>query len=216
MNSGNVPSTWEAGRRGGHRRRLDGSEKWRQHFDHSSIGPCSRDRETAPWSQEVFFLRDRGAEVFHEVSPVADPSLLTLLNERGYQPVELTSVLIRPTAASIDPVQPRDERIVVRGIDPGESSLQELGPRGVTSFERTTINRQARRRGPRGKLSTEDRRRIAPAQLVRPEHELRQRDARGRRARAGARIPQSLPIVLERRRRAAGPLDPGNQGGANS
>ncbi len=41
--------------------------------------------------------------------------------------------------------------------------------------------------------------RIAPAQLVRPEHELRQRDAGGRRARAGARIPQSLPIVLEGR-----------------
>ncbi len=69
------------------------------------------------------FFRDRGAEVFHEVSPLADPSLLNLLNERGYQPVELTSVLVRPTAVAIDPVRPRDDRIVVRGIDPGEEDL---------------------------------------------------------------------------------------------
>jgi hypothetical protein len=71
---------------------------------------------------ENFFL-DRGAEVFHEVSPIADPSLLTLLNERGYQPVELTSVLIRPTGVTIEPVRPRDERLVVRWIDPGEEDL---------------------------------------------------------------------------------------------
>ena len=69
------------------------------------------------------FFRNRGAEVFHEVSPIADPSLLTLLNQRGYQPVELTSVLIRPTAVVMDPIRPRDERIVVRGIDPGEEDL---------------------------------------------------------------------------------------------
>ena len=69
------------------------------------------------------FFGDRGAEVFHEVSPIAGPSLLTLLNERGYQPIEFTSVLIRPTAAVIDVVRPRDERIVVRGIEPGEEDL---------------------------------------------------------------------------------------------
>ena len=69
------------------------------------------------------FFRERGAEVFHEVSPVADPSILVLLNERGYQPVELTSVLVRPTAIASDPVRPRDERIVVRGIEPGEEDL---------------------------------------------------------------------------------------------
>src|SRR6185295_1223645 len=33
--------------------------------------------------------------VFHEVSPMADPQTVTLLNARGYQPVELTSVLYR-------------------------------------------------------------------------------------------------------------------------
>src|SRR5215211_616089 len=42
------------------------------------------------------FFQSRGAEVFHEVSPLADSSALALLNERGYQPIEFTSVMFRP------------------------------------------------------------------------------------------------------------------------
>jgi GNAT superfamily N-acetyltransferase len=42
------------------------------------------------------FFRDRGAEVFHEISPLADPSLIERLTRRGYRPVELTSILFRP------------------------------------------------------------------------------------------------------------------------
>src|SRR5579859_8087238 len=34
------------------------------------------------------FFRDRGAPVYHEVSPLADPSALALLNERRYHPFE--------------------------------------------------------------------------------------------------------------------------------
>jgi GNAT superfamily N-acetyltransferase len=71
---------------------------------------------------ESFFER-RGAQVFHEISPVADPSLLCLLNERGYQPIEFTSVLYRPTAVAIDSAGPRDEQIVVRCTNPGEEDL---------------------------------------------------------------------------------------------
>jgi hypothetical protein len=41
------------------------------------------------------FYREREAPVFHEVSPLADPSLLPLLTERGYRPIELTSVMYR-------------------------------------------------------------------------------------------------------------------------
>lgn len=44
---------------------------------------------------EAFFA-GRGAPVFHEVSPLAAPSHLGLLADRGYRPVELTSVLVRP------------------------------------------------------------------------------------------------------------------------
>lgn len=42
------------------------------------------------------FFKQRNAPVFHEVSPMADPSLIALLNERGYLSVELTSVMFRP------------------------------------------------------------------------------------------------------------------------
>lgn len=42
------------------------------------------------------FFDERGAETHHEVSPLADPALVPLLNERGYQPFEFTSVMYRP------------------------------------------------------------------------------------------------------------------------
>ena len=44
---------------------------------------------------EAFFV-ERGAPVFHEVSPLADAVTVTMLCERGYQPFEFTSVLYRP------------------------------------------------------------------------------------------------------------------------
>jgi len=44
------------------------------------------------------FFEDLGAPVFHEVSPLADPTALTLLNEFNYEPFELTSVMFRPIA----------------------------------------------------------------------------------------------------------------------
>jgi hypothetical protein len=42
------------------------------------------------------FYAERDAPVFHEVSPLADPLLLGLLTDRGYRPLEFTSVLYRP------------------------------------------------------------------------------------------------------------------------
>jgi hypothetical protein len=44
------------------------------------------------------FFNDRGAPVFHEVCPLPDQSILTLLHSRGYRPVELSSILIQPLA----------------------------------------------------------------------------------------------------------------------
>lgn len=67
------------------------------------------------------FYKERGAPVFHEVSPMTDLSLLSLLGERGYQPIELTSVLYRPIendlSAALNP------RIKTRLIEPGEETL---------------------------------------------------------------------------------------------
>jgi len=47
---------------------------------------------------EAFFA-ERGAPVFHEVSPMAAPSLISLLNERSDQPIELSSGLFRAIGA---------------------------------------------------------------------------------------------------------------------
>lgn len=41
------------------------------------------------------FFSDRGAPVLHEVSPMADPSTLSLLTGRSYQPVELSTVMYK-------------------------------------------------------------------------------------------------------------------------
>jgi hypothetical protein len=42
------------------------------------------------------FYTERGAPVFHEVSPLADAGLPGLLSGRGYRPFEFSSVLYRP------------------------------------------------------------------------------------------------------------------------
>src|SRR5215813_15034640 len=56
------------------------------------------------------FFQQRGAHVQHEVSPLAEASLLGLLNERGYQPIELTSVMFRPIGRGVRLASPRNEK----------------------------------------------------------------------------------------------------------
>lgn len=69
---------------------------------------------------EAFFA-SRGAEPLHEVSPLADPAVLTLLPGRGYRPVELTSVLHRPILLERGaPARPSD--VQARPARPGEES----------------------------------------------------------------------------------------------
>jgi len=71
------------------------------------------------------FFRHRGAPVFHEVSPLADPAHATLLSERGYHPFEFTSVLYRPIAPPAASWTPTGGApgITVRIIDEGEQDL---------------------------------------------------------------------------------------------
>jgi GNAT superfamily N-acetyltransferase len=71
---------------------------------------------------EAFFKR-HGASVFHEISPLAEPSLLPLLHERGYHPVELTSMMYRPIARGFQFAAPFNERLQVRLIRPDEHEL---------------------------------------------------------------------------------------------
>ena len=77
--------------------------------------PTSADLDTL----EAFFT-SRGAPVFHEVSPLADKALLELLNQRSYQPIELTSVMYLPLDAH-DVV--KDDGITVRLAGPEERDL---------------------------------------------------------------------------------------------
>jgi len=68
---------------------------------------------------ERFFL-ERGAEVDHEVSPLAGVPALSLLCVRNYRPIEISSVMHRPVE------EPRDEdhgNIRVRVTGPEEARL---------------------------------------------------------------------------------------------
>jgi GNAT superfamily N-acetyltransferase len=82
------------------------------------------------------FLRTRGAPVFHEISPLADASLLSLLNERGYQPVEFTSVMFRPISRAVDDLPaPPDDRVNVRIVGADEHELwAQTAARGWSEF----------------------------------------------------------------------------------
>ena len=68
------------------------------------------------------FFKGRSAPVFHEVSPMADMSLLTLLSERGYRPIELTSVMFLELDgfAAKPPLNPDIE---TRVVDESEADL---------------------------------------------------------------------------------------------
>ncbi len=68
------------------------------------------------------FFREREAPVFHEVSPMADPSLMSLLSDRGYRPIELTSVMYRELDASIEK-RDRISGLTTRVVDEHEVEL---------------------------------------------------------------------------------------------
>jgi hypothetical protein len=49
------------------------------------------------------FFQSKGAEVFHEVCPLADQSVFSLFKQRGYEPVEFSNVLYRPKSRTQRP-----------------------------------------------------------------------------------------------------------------
>ncbi|WP_324672034.1 GNAT family N-acetyltransferase [Hymenobacter sp. GOD-10R] len=69
------------------------------------------------------FFKEQNAPVFHEVSPMADSSLLSLLNERKYQPLELTSVLYRELTQDFEIQVSRTPRLKARLIKAEETTL---------------------------------------------------------------------------------------------
>ena len=71
---------------------------------------------------ERFFI-ERGAPVFHEVSPIADQSILGLLSSRGYKPIELTNVMYLSISESGLRVADLSSQIETRRIDDSEADL---------------------------------------------------------------------------------------------
>ena len=71
---------------------------------------------------EMFFL-ERGADVFHEVCPLADPSTFALLSERGYKSIEFSNVLYRPISTDLRLDAPQNGRVQVRLTGPDEVDL---------------------------------------------------------------------------------------------
>jgi hypothetical protein len=99
------------------------------------------------------FYRERNAPAFHEVSPLADASLLPLLGERHYQVIEFTSVMWRPIAGDLGLPSAPNDRIVVRAIGADEHDLwARTGAQGwshlpeLTGFMRELAIVNARRR----------------------------------------------------------------------
>lgn len=86
------------------------------------LGVCSEITNVELDEIEAFFKR-RNAPVFHEVSPMADASLLGLLNERGYHPVELTSIMFRALDAEDEICLPKNQRIRTRIIGADEIDI---------------------------------------------------------------------------------------------
>ncbi len=69
------------------------------------------------------FFKKHSAPVFHEVSPLADASLLDLLNERGYQPIEMTSVIYLPLNGETGLSVPINRKVKTRIIEADEEKL---------------------------------------------------------------------------------------------
>ncbi len=69
------------------------------------------------------FFRKHQAPVFHEVSPMTDPSLMEMLSERGYRPTELTSVMYRELGVQSIDIKPRDPSLSTRIAHPDEVDL---------------------------------------------------------------------------------------------
>jgi GNAT superfamily N-acetyltransferase len=69
------------------------------------------------------FFQSRGAEVFHEVCPLAEASVFELIRERGYKPVEFSNVLYRPIDPDVRLATSRNEEIRVRVVGKDEVDL---------------------------------------------------------------------------------------------
>lgn len=69
------------------------------------------------------FFEAKKAPVYHEVSPLADASLFALLQTRGYEAFEFTSVMYRPISKALSLGPAFDEKLTVRPVREEEHEL---------------------------------------------------------------------------------------------
>lgn len=69
------------------------------------------------------FFKERGAPVLHEICPLGGVPVLNLLNERGYEPFEMSNVLYLPLTGEINLALPLNPNIKTRIIELGEEDL---------------------------------------------------------------------------------------------
>lgn len=67
------------------------------------------------------FFQSRGADVFHEVCPIADSSVFSLFAKRGYHPIEFSNVMYRPITTDLSLREAN--AINVRLVEKNESEL---------------------------------------------------------------------------------------------
>ena len=95
------------------------------------------------------FFTSRGSDVIHEVSPLAGIEVFAKLAQRGYRPVELSSVMFRPIGGGVEPLGV-NPRIRVRVVTPEEAALYaSVSARGwseaveiqafIAGFARTSV-----------------------------------------------------------------------------
>jgi GNAT superfamily N-acetyltransferase len=69
------------------------------------------------------FFKERGARVFHEVSPLVDKGLLAVLSERGYRPFEMSNVMFMPFSAQVPQRGESGSSVSVRVVEEGEREI---------------------------------------------------------------------------------------------
>jgi hypothetical protein len=69
------------------------------------------------------FFQSRNAPVHHEISPMANFALFETLSQRGYRPIEFTSILYRPLHRDADLGIARNNQIQVRMIAADDQEL---------------------------------------------------------------------------------------------
>jgi len=88
------------------------------------------------------FFKERGSDVFHEVSPLVDQSIMTLLSDRGYRPIELTSVMYQELDGDrkAEPAFANDA-IKTRHIDESSADLwAEISATGWATIDPSLID----------------------------------------------------------------------------